>query len=58
MMLRRRKWRATVNEQPGPRPVVICLSPGLTFEATADEAHRLELDLANVLGHIQRGGGG
>lgn len=57
MRLRRRKIRATVQVQAGPSPVIIGLGPGLTFEATTDEAVQLATDLIDAIAQARRGAG-
>jgi hypothetical protein len=57
MRLRRREFRAKVHLQHGDLPIIICLGPGgLTFESTAEEAHRLASDIADALEQLRRGG--
>lgn len=57
MRMRRRNFHATVALQFGDLPVLVCFSPGMTFEMKPDEARQLALDIADALDQLHNGGG-
>lgn len=57
MRWRQRRLRASVTLQHGDRPIILCLSPGLTFELDADEGQQLASDLVDAVVQLRDGGG-
>lgn len=56
MRMRRRKFRASVQVQAGPSPIVLGFGPALTFEAGIAEAVHLVEDLIGAIEQARRGG--
>lgn len=55
MKVRGRRCRVTVALHPGDWPVILTFGPATVFEATADEARALAIDICDALEAIQRG---